>query len=107
MSVKVTGFKAILGKIKQFAVSPSSKGFYKTASVFWGDLSMSSSDWELNLQKDQGVRTGQHIHDSRRGAELRVPPTVLVYLHEFLLPFWLRSCNSTQEAVGTISLHIT
>lgn len=67
---------------------------------------MCSSDWELNLHMDQGVRTGQHTHDSRWGAKLRVPPTVLVYLHEPLLPPRLRSCNSTQEGVGTISLHI-
>ena len=76
MSVKVIGFKSILGKFKQFAVSPSRKGFCKTASVFWGDLSMGFSDWELNLQMDLGVRTGQHIQDSP-GLSARAPPAPL------------------------------
>ena len=77
--MKVTGFKSILGKIKQFAVSPSRKGFCKTASVFWGDLSMGFADWELNLQMDQGVRTGQHIQGSTHspGLSARAPPAPL------------------------------
>lgn len=46
-----------------------------------GDLSTCPSDWELNLQTYQGVRTGQHS-DCHLVAHRMVPPTVLVYLHK-------------------------